>query len=148
LVLYLLDSNILVGFIRGADFAKFIDERYSISKPPNVALISVVSKGEIYSLAGQFRWGPKKTEELEKILRTFPVVDISDERILRRYAEIDVFSQGKDPSKPLGMSSRNMGKNDLWIAAAASVLKASLVTADSDFDHLDKIFLHLIRVNP
>jgi len=35
-------------------------------------------------------------------------------------------------------------KNDLWIAATALVTKAELITADSDFDHLDDVFF---RVN-
>jgi len=29
-----------------------------------------------------------------------------------------------------------MGKNDLWIAAAAHIAGARLVTTDDDFDHL------------
>lgn len=39
-----------------------------------------------------------------------------------------------------------MGKNDLWIAATASVLKTKLLTTDMDFDHLDGVFLDLERV--
>ena len=34
-----------------------------------------------------------------------------------------------------------MEKNDLWIAATASVLDASLLTTDSDFEHLHDEFL-------
>lgn len=34
-----------------------------------------------------------------------------------------------------------MGKNDLWIAATASVLGAILITSDKDFEHLDRKFL-------
>jgi len=39
------------------------------------------------------------------------------------------------------MTARNMGKNDLWIAATTHVLNATLVTTDKDFDHLDKIYI-------
>jgi tRNA(fMet)-specific endonuclease VapC len=39
-----------------------------------------------------------------------------------------------------------MGKNDLWIAATASVLNIPLITTDNDFIHLDKTFLTLIKV--
>lgn len=35
------------------------------------------------------------------------------------------------------MSARNMGKNDLWIAATAAMSEATLLTTDNDFDHLD-----------
>ena len=41
-----------------------------------------------------------------------------------------------------------MGKNDLWIAATASVLKAILFTTDRDFDHLDGEFLEVIYIDP
>ena len=34
-----------------------------------------------------------------------------------------------------------MGKNDLWIAATAAVLDATLLTMDKDFNHLNDIFL-------
>jgi predicted nucleic acid-binding protein len=39
-----------------------------------------------------------------------------------------------------------MGKNDLWIAATASLLNLQLVTTDKDFDHLETSFLSLRRV--
>lgn len=68
----------------------------------------------------------------------------------RSFSEIDAFSQGKHGVKklPNGMSSRNMGKNDLWIAASASVLNAVLLTTDKDFDHLDEEFLEVIYIDP
>ena len=66
--------------------------------------------------------------------------------IIKRYAEIDAFSQDKLKNRPLNYSARNMGKNDLWIAATASVLNIPLMTTDNDFNHLDKLFLKLIKV--
>jgi tRNA(fMet)-specific endonuclease VapC len=41
------------------------------------------------------------------------------------------------------MTARSMGKNDLWIAATASVLKLPLLTTDKDFLHLDSLYLDL-----
>ena len=69
---------------------------------------------------------------------------------MERYAEIDAFSQGRHVERKLpgGMSSRNMGKNDLWIAATASVLNAKLLTTDRDFDHLHQEFLEVIYIDP
>ncbi len=40
-----------------------------------------------------------------------------------------------------------MGKNDLWIAATASVLNAHLLVIDHDFDHLDGVFLEVIYID-
>ncbi len=39
-----------------------------------------------------------------------------------------------------------MGKNDLWIAATAYVTGASLMTTDGDFDHLNGVYLDLIKI--
>jgi predicted nucleic acid-binding protein len=147
---YLLDTGLLLGHIRGAAYAEYAERKYALSQPPNVSLVSVVSKGEIYSLAMQFGWGTHKKETLDGLLRRVPVVDINTDRIIHRYAEIDAYSQGKDRTRPLpnGMSSRNMGKNDIWIAATSSVLNATLVTTDTDFDHLNGVFLNVVYVNP
>ncbi|MEM6767041.1 MAG: hypothetical protein AAF655_19040 [Bacteroidota bacterium] len=45
---------------------------------------------------------------------------------------------------PEKMSARNMGKNDLWLAATANVLGAPLVSTDHDFDHLKETFIDLM----
>lgn len=60
--------------------------------------------------------------------------------------KLTLFSQGRLPNKPLSMSARNMGKNDLWIAATAHVLGAKLLTTDADFNHLNEVFLDLMKV--
>lgn len=98
--------------------------------------ISIVTVGELYSFARQKNWGKAKTERLEELIDGLIVIPIQQWDIVKRYAEIDVFSQGKDTEKPIGITARNMSKNDLWIAATASVTKATLVTADRDFEHL------------
>jgi tRNA(fMet)-specific endonuclease VapC len=147
---YLLDTGLLLGHIRGAGYADHAERRYALSQPPNVSLVSVVTKGEIYSLAIQFNWGEQKKQALDNLHRRVPVVDINTDRIIQRYAEVDAYSQGKDRTKPLpsGMSSRNMGKNDIWIAATASVVNAILMTTDTDFDHLNGVFLNVVYIDP
>jgi predicted nucleic acid-binding protein len=40
-----------------------------------------------------------------------------------------------------------MGKNDLWIAATSSVLNATLLTTDGDFDHLNGAYLTVIKID-
>ena len=146
---YLLDTGLLLGYIRGAGYAEYAERKHALSQPPNIPLISVVSKGEIYSLAIQFAWGSQKRKELDDLLRRIPAVDINTERIIHRYAEIDAYSQGKDRTKPLldGMTSRNMGKNDIWIAATSSVLNATLLTTDTNFDHLNGVFIAVVYID-
>jgi len=86
---------------------------------------------------------------LDELLRKLPTVDISHEQLIQRYAEIDAFSLGKDQARPLGsgQTARVMGKNDLWIAATASVLNAALLAIDHDFDHLSSVFLDIIYID-
>jgi len=44
------------------------------------------------------------------------------------------------------ISARNMGKNDLWIAATAYVTEATLLTMDKDFEHLKDVYLKMKNV--
>ena len=89
-----------------------------------------------------------RIQNLEEFLLRFVVTDINSEDTLNRYAEIDAFSQNKLKSSPLSNSARNMGKNDIWIAATASVLDATLLTTDKDFDHLNNEFLNVVWLDP
>jgi tRNA(fMet)-specific endonuclease VapC len=133
--------------VRGAGYAAYVEKKYQVSQPPNLSLISIVSKGEILSLGMQFGWGTAKMASLEQLLRRFPFVDINQQQIIERYADIDAYSQAKHPTRKASMSPRNMGKNDLWIAATASVLNATLLTTDHHFDHLNGVFLEVLYID-
>ena len=143
---YLLDTNILLIYLRSKKTKDYITQTYQPFELPNIPLISVVSKGEIKSIGLRNRWGETRLQALEAFLGALVVVNINAEDVIAAYAEIDAFSQGKLLGKPLGMTSRNMGKNDLWIAATAFVTGASLMTTDGDFDHLSGVYLNLIKI--
>ena len=70
-------------------------------------------------------------------------IGINFTEIISRYGDIDAFSQGKLPNNKANFSARNMGKNDLWIAATSSVYDLVLLTTDKDFNHLDNEYLNL-----
>lgn len=143
---YLFDTNILVHYVRRSPLVTQIEADFKPASPEHTVLIAVVSLGEIQSLAIQNNWGGKRMGVLNEILKEYLVADINSADVIQRYAEIDAFSQGKLADKPLGMTSRNMTKNDLWIAAVASVLDATLITTDSDFDHLNRAFINLVKI--
>ncbi|MBM4085237.1 MAG: type II toxin-antitoxin system VapC family toxin, partial [Planctomycetes bacterium] len=107
---FILDTGILVGYLRHAGYAEYVERKYGLLQPPNIPVISIVSKGEIYSLAIQFGWAEPRKQELAALLNKIPFVDISHDRVIHRYAAVDAYSQGKHPSRPLpdGMSSRTM----------------------------------------
>jgi tRNA(fMet)-specific endonuclease VapC len=142
---YLLDTNILLHYIRRDAIAKQIDDQWHPFSSDNHAIISIVSFGEIRSLAIQSDWGDRKLFLLDQFLKMVLKADLTLD-IVERYAEIDAYSQGKSKTYILYQSARNMGKNDLWIAATASVLNAKLLTTDADFDHLNNVYLDLQKV--
>lgn len=146
---YFLDTGILLGFVRGSGYAKYAEEKYQLFEPQNEIFISVVTIGEILSLSIQFNWGDSKKILLKKTINEIPCVDINTEEVLNRYAEIDAFCLGKNSKTPLpvGISAKVLQKNDLWIASTASVLNATLLTIDKDFDLLNKKYLDVVYID-
>ena len=143
---YLLDTNIVLNLIRKSPLSEQLRLDYSMFKLPQRLFISIVVEGELESIALQNEWGSPKMKDLTQYLDAFMKIDIRIKSIINRYAEIDAFSQGRFKNLPLNSSARNMGKNDLWIAATASVLNIPLMTTDNDFNHLHNVFLKLIKV--
>jgi tRNA(fMet)-specific endonuclease VapC len=139
----LFDTNILLYLARNTNAKKIVN-------PSNeVEYISVVTVGEARSIAFQSGWGNAKTEKLENALSKAIILDINNEIIIDRYVQIDAYSQKKHPAIPYSFKTpRNMGKNDLWIAATASFLEVPLLTTDTDFDHLHEVFINLVTLHP
>ena len=131
--LIVLDTNILVAWLRGNALGNYIRKKYEldIRVSPAVAIVTV---GEIYALAKKLAWGHKKEAELAQLLSRLVVIDINHEDVIQRYAEIDYYFHSLKPA-------RSVGKNDIWIAAVASVAKAYLLTTDKDCLPLDPKFL-------
>ncbi len=132
--MFVLDTGILVGIMRGADYAAYVNKKFKILDVNVISVISVVTVGEIYSLSSQWKWGARRIKELDKLIKKLPVIDINDDNIIKKYAEIDFYSL------KIQKSPRKMGKNDLWIAATSAVLNSTLITTDEHFDHLDNNF--------
>ncbi len=126
----LLDTNIVINHIR----KKLI---YSDN-----SFISIITVGELKAFARKRSWGQNKLQLLKANLDVLSIIDISHQ-ITDIYAEIDAFSQGLLPDKKLNESARNMGKNDIWIAATAYFFDIPLQTTDGDFDHLTDFGLKL-----
>jgi len=144
---YVLDTGILLGYVRGAAYAGHVDKKYAPSRPPNLATISVASVGELYSFALRRNWGAAKQDNLAGLLRSIPSTPIRQQSIIHKFAEIDAFNHRAHPAFPPPASGHTMGDNDIWIAATASVLNATLLTTDRDFDHLDGVFLRVVYID-
>jgi tRNA(fMet)-specific endonuclease VapC len=141
---YVLDTNILLHYLRGTELSIWIDQHYRpLDSTINESIISVVTVGEIRALAKINHWGQRRLDKIDDLLEELLITDINTEDLIERYAEIDAFSHDKIIGRPLGMTARNMGKNDLWIAATTSILDATLLTTDKDFNHLHNQYLNL-----
>lgn len=145
---YVLDTNILVHFVRSNEHILHLDKQFSLFAEGNAAFVSIVSVGEIRSLAYQFGWGESKMSRMNHFLHALQPYPIESEEIAAAYAELDAFSQCYHPkfAPPSGMTARNMGKNDLWIAATTMLFGATLLTTDSDFAHFSPQFFRVEKV--
>ena len=138
---YFLHTNIVILYLREDPLIQLIEDKFNPLSLDNEAFLSVVSKGELNALSKKNDWGEARIRKVERICDELLITDINSEDVIERYGEIDAFSQGRLKNRPSRFSARNMSKNDLWIAATASVTKATLLTTDRDFEHLNGVFL-------
>jgi predicted nucleic acid-binding protein len=139
MALYLLDTNILVHCVRDDALGRYLKTEYALLTREPSPLISAVTEGELLSLVYQFGWREAKTDRALFLLDFFPPVPIDEPGMRHTYAVIDAYSES---------IGRSMGKNDVWIAAAAHFSNATLLTLDRDFDHLTPDFINLARIDP
>jgi tRNA(fMet)-specific endonuclease VapC len=139
LPLYLLDTNVLVHLVRGDAVWARVRAKYQPLLIDPRPILSVVTAGELRSLALQFNWQAEKIDQMEFYLGYLKRVSIDDSEIIQAYAVIDAYRQ---------RTGRPLGENDGWIAATASVTGARLLTTDRDFDRLDPLFLSHDWIDP
>lgn len=123
---YILDTNILLAYIRAGGLGQHIEAKYGLRASPFRPLICVVSVGEVRALGARNRWNDEKTVRMNELLSQVVWVDISEPGVLDAYVAVV-------NSRPKGWEIRD---NDKWIAAAAAATKACLLTTDTDFDYL------------
>lgn len=146
---FLLDTNMLLGLVRGAGWAKKTVESYRLSDQEALVFTTIICRGEILALAEKFGWGEPKRQKLTAVLNEFPTVGIDKDAVVATYAKLSAWSEGKavadfpDPPKP----AKKMGQNDLWIAAVARVSQAVVITTDKDFDVMNGKLIKRIWVN-
>lgn len=134
-----LDTNVLVHLLRKGAAGALIEQEYAVGTRRPRAIVPVVVKGELHSLALQFGWGAARQAELAALLAQLPSVDISSPLVIGAYAKLDHLSRH---------SGHEMGKNDVWIAAVTSVQSAVLLTTDKDFGHLNPAHLRVEYIDP
>lgn len=148
--MFILDTNILIYLIRENTHIKKELSKLNVFPQQNAVSISIASVGEALSFALQNNWGDVKRKMVENLIVNLKPIPIVSRQLLDAYAEIDTYSKSKLSIKPLpiGQTARKMGKNDLWIAATTYLSKATLITTDNDFNHLNGIYFPVIKVSP
>ena len=138
---YLLDTCILLHWLRGGNVCTTIDGQFGLTSSGFRPLVCEVTLGEIESFAMGSKWGDTRRQKLREIRKKLVVIDLTDERIYKEYAEYSTLSKAK--GWPIFKD-----KNDLWIAASAKVSGATVLTMDvkgfkplRDCKHLDAIVL-------
>jgi predicted nucleic acid-binding protein len=137
--LYMLDTNVLVHLVRGDSVWARVRATYQPLLIDPQPIISVVTVGELRSLALQFNWLAAKIDQMEFYLGYLKRVTIDDPEIIGAYAVIDAHCP---------RIGQPLGKNDVWIAATAAVTGARLLTTDKDFDRLDLLFISRDWIDP
>ncbi len=136
---YLLDTNILIHFVRASRVWTQIRSRYQLLATDPKPLISIVSAGELRSFAYLHGWGDAKRSQMDFILGYFDEVPLDSDTLVEAYAVIDSHLQSR---------GRALGKNDLWIAATVQTMGATLLTTDKDFDPISPRFIARDWINP
>lgn len=140
--LFLLDTSVLLNIVRGNDLGKFIQQTYDLLSPATRPLMSIVSHGELWSMAERRSWGKDKRQAVEQILESVVTVDLNAGEIISAYVEVDQLSLAAV------QGARTLSKNDLWIAATAKASNAALLTTDKDFLFLHPDYLFVEYVDP
>lgn len=142
----LFDSNIILFIVRANNYKGIIN----YLNPDNLPIyVSVASEAEIKSIALQNKWGANRINKLDDFLDQVNIIEIN-QLYVNTYVEIESFSQRRNDQflKYAFKSPRNMSKNDLWIASLAALLSLRLITSDNDFDHLNDVFLDVLKIHP
>lgn len=116
----LFDTNIVLAVGRAKEASRLLE---ALNPTGQLVYISFATIAEIQSIAYQSGWGQRKVTILENFFSAIRVIAISD-LLLPAYIGIDAYSQRNHPDYAWYSftTPRNMGKNDLYIAATASLL--------------------------
>jgi len=147
---FVLDTGVVGAYLRNAPIWQRMAADHRLLEDDAMRIVSVVSWGELFSIAQINQRGQPKQRKLSSLLETLYVVDIAhaDEQLIADYCTLDAFSRNALQHKPLPNGSRKMGKNDLWIGATAKTAQAELITMDGDFDHLHGHYLTVHKYPP
>ncbi|MDZ4782449.1 MAG: type II toxin-antitoxin system VapC family toxin [Planctomycetia bacterium] len=122
--LLVLDTNILVHWVRQDLTGVFLKDNYALDKRMERPLFSTISEGEIRGLVKTWKWGDAKKKALDELLSELVRLEAGLSEVVLAYADLYFEDQRQ---------GKNTGQNDLWIAASARATNSVLMTCDDDF---------------
>lgn len=123
----LLDSNIVVDYLRGKDDTVIKVEQY------NEVYLPVIVCGELL-FGASISGNPLKQEEKVKAFINRSQILFADLSVAQQYAEV---------RKHLQMKGRPIPENDIWIAATAHAYSLRLITRDQHFANIEFLNIEL-----
>ncbi len=139
---YVLDTNVLLALVRGNALGASIDAAYGLRANLQRHVVSIASLAEMWVLADRNAWGDAKRNALRIMFEQLVVIPIEGQALVDAYVQISAADKGW----PEG--SRNMGKNDLWIASTALVTGFAVLTTDPDFKFLSNNPIQVLWIDP
>jgi len=147
----ILDTCAIIHIIRGKSTGNKIQDWVNSLESQPHQIISTVTKAELLTFALIAGWQTNKQSFLREFFNEINYIDIdnTDNVLIENYRFIDAYSKNKvhDTNGNLKSGSHiKMGKNDIWIAATAKTLNGTLLTSDSDFDHLHPTIIDVKKI--
>jgi tRNA(fMet)-specific endonuclease VapC len=139
---YVLDTSALLSLIRGKELGQQIDSAFGLRAFFHRHVISIVTHGELYAMANRNNWSQDKRNVLAHALNELVTVNIDNKPLVEAYVQVEASCRN------VAGGERNMGHNDMWIAATSMVTGLPLITTDKDFQHLDVNLIRVHWVNP
>jgi tRNA(fMet)-specific endonuclease VapC len=139
---YVLDTNVLLHLIRGQDLGAKIDQAFGLTSTLHRQIVSIVTQAELWVIADRKGWGLAKRNTLQQALDNLVVIPIDGTDLVEAYVRI-----ARADSEAVE-GARNMGKNDIWIAATAFYTQLPLLTTDKDFRFLHNDLLQVMWIDP
>ncbi len=120
----LLDTSVLIHFLRGQQTGRLIEEKLRLSERRGDSILSSVVEAELLLIAARRNWDDRKLADLAKQCRDFVRVSAGEPAVVQAWVDI---------ARAQTNAGEKMEQNDLWIAATARAAGAVLITCDGDF---------------
>jgi tRNA(fMet)-specific endonuclease VapC len=139
---YVLDTSALLHLIRGKEVGEQIAKAFGLRESMHRHVISIVTHGELYALAGRRNWGHTQRAVLKSALENLVTVNVD------RHVLVEAYVRVEEACRIAPGGAQKMGHNDLWIAATTLLTGLPLITTDKDFNHLNQRLILVHWVDP